>query len=94
MRMGCFVLVTLESGTIRGLEALFCRYKGSPQKSNKFPPGLNREAIDSGQSGGFHLQRLAVLQSGSPAVAATFIKRESDLWRSIAKQVNMVPGSM
>ncbi len=33
-------------------------------------------------------------QSGSPAVAATFIKRESDLWRGIAKQVNMVPGSM
>ena len=33
-------------------------------------------------------------QSGSPAVAATFIKRESDLWRGIAKQINMVPGSM
>jgi tripartite-type tricarboxylate transporter receptor subunit TctC len=31
---------------------------------------------------------------GTPDAAASFIKRESDLWQSIAKQVNMVPGSM
>jgi tripartite-type tricarboxylate transporter receptor subunit TctC len=31
---------------------------------------------------------------GTSEAAGAFIKRESDLWQSIAKQVNMVPGSM
>jgi tripartite-type tricarboxylate transporter receptor subunit TctC len=33
-------------------------------------------------------------QTGSPAAAAEFIHRESQLWSSIAKQVGMRPGSM
>jgi tripartite-type tricarboxylate transporter receptor subunit TctC len=33
-------------------------------------------------------------QGGSPAQAASFIKQESDLWRSIARQVNLVPGPL
>lgn len=33
-------------------------------------------------------------QSDTPAGAASFIARESKLWSSIARQVNMVPGSM
>lgn len=31
---------------------------------------------------------------GTAADAEAFIKRETDLWRSIARQVNMQPGSM
>lgn len=36
----------------------------------------------------------ATPMGGTPQAAATFIKQESDLWRSIAKQVNLVPGTM
>jgi len=31
-------------------------------------------------------------QTGTPAMAAAFIKRESEQWKAIAKQVGMVPG--
>jgi tripartite-type tricarboxylate transporter receptor subunit TctC len=31
-------------------------------------------------------------QTGTPAMAAAFIKKETEQWRFIAKQVGMVPG--
>jgi tripartite-type tricarboxylate transporter receptor subunit TctC len=31
-------------------------------------------------------------QTGTPAMAAAFIKKETEQWRAIAKQVGMVPG--
>jgi tripartite-type tricarboxylate transporter receptor subunit TctC len=36
----------------------------------------------------------AVPMGGSAQAASTFIRHETELWRSIAKQVNLVPGSM
>jgi hypothetical protein len=31
---------------------------------------------------------------GTARTADSFIRQETELWRSIAKQVNLVPGSM
>jgi tripartite-type tricarboxylate transporter receptor subunit TctC len=36
----------------------------------------------------------AVPMGGTAGAAESFIRQETELWRSIAKQVNMVPGSM
>lgn len=36
----------------------------------------------------------AVPMGGSPQAAAAFIQRETELWRSIARQVNLQPGAM